>query len=214
MAALRKPTVPGGLLLSQCTGPLGTAPRYANFHRLVSTLEAPAFKSPPSASPSPLSALPTGVLLRSLLVSTVSSKSYLLRPSLTVLSFLSRQTSFLLNVDRNPFIHWILKRTFYEQFCAGENGAEAKATIQQLKDMGFRGVIMTYAKETAFDHRTKTQAGHGISKLEPSSVNTTSDFCPNIETWRKGTLDTIDLLNEEDYLALKYALPLSSSSDF
>lgn len=125
------------------------------------------------------------------------------------MSILSKpDRGFLLNVNRNPILHRILKKTFYEQFCAGENGAETKATIRQLKDMGFRGVIMTYAKETVFDHRTHTgkvlDAAAAETGLADQELHSLVDHCPNIETWRKGTLETVDQLEDGDYLAVKY----------
>lgn len=105
----------------------------------------------------PLSALPTSVLLRSLLVATISSKPYLLLPSLKALSFFCKpRKGALFNVDRNPILHGILKATFYKQFCAGETPDEVRRTVQQLNGMGFQGTIMTYAKETVFDHKTQT----------------------------------------------------------
>ncbi|KAJ5256658.1 hypothetical protein N7478_012762 [Penicillium angulare] len=114
---------------------------------------------------------------------------------------------FLLNVDRNPIIHGILKKTFYEQFCAGETDAETRKTIQELKDMGFRGVIMTYAKETVFDHKTNTEQGLGIAALEAEknddALIPAVARCANIEAWRKGTVETVDQLNNGDYLAVK-----------
>ncbi|OKP13685.1 Proline dehydrogenase 1, mitochondrial [Penicillium subrubescens] len=124
------------------------------------------------------------------------------------MSILSKPNrGFLLNVDRNPILHGVLKKTFYEQFCAGENAAETKATIKELKDMGFRGVIMTYAKETVFDHRTKTQHGLGVAALEAQGNGEQLDprlvHCANIEAWRKGTLETVEQLEDGDYLAVK-----------
>lgn len=111
-------------------------------------------------------------------------------------------------MDRNPILHGILKKTFYEQFCAGENGAETKATIRELKDMGFRGVIMTYAKETVFDHRTHTMQGLGAAALQSEKRNQPLHprvaRCANIEAWRKGTLETVEQLENGDYLAVKY----------
>ncbi|KAL2834272.1 FAD-linked oxidoreductase-like protein [Aspergillus cavernicola] len=149
----------------------------------------------------PLSALPTSVLLRSLLVATISSKPYLLLPSLSILSFLCKpRKGALLDVDRNPIIHGILKSTFYKQFCAGETHDEVKGTIKQLNDMGFQGTIMTYAKETVFDHKTNTQHGLGIAVGKDATGTT---FCPHIEAWRKGTVETVELLGENDYLAVK-----------
>ncbi|KAL2844331.1 FAD-linked oxidoreductase-like protein [Aspergillus pseudoustus] len=175
-------------------------PRNARFvSTSTSTLKVTAQKASPTAAHAPLSALPTRVLLRSFLVATISSKPLLLRTSLWALSILSKPNrGFLLGVDRNPILHGILKKTFYEQFCAGENGAEAKATIQELKDMGFRGVIMTYAKETVFDHGTNTEQGLGISESESQE-----GYCANIEAWRKGTLETVEQLGNSDYLAVK-----------
>ncbi|KAJ5203362.1 hypothetical protein N7449_005441 [Penicillium cf. viridicatum] len=73
----------------------------------------PAVKPPP---PSPLAVLPTSVLLRSLIVATVSSKHYILLPALLVLNFLCKpRKSRLFNVDRNPILHTILKSTIYKQ---------------------------------------------------------------------------------------------------
>lgn len=176
--------------------------------RFASTLQVAAKASPPAATLPPLSALPTKVLLRSLLVSTVSSKPLLLRCSLWLMSILSKSNrSYLLNVDRNPILHGILKKTFYEQFCAGETDAETRKTIRELKDMGFRGVIMTYAKETVFDHRTNTQQGLGIAALEAEKNNDPLHprvaHCANIEAWRKGTVETVQQLEDGDYLAVK-----------
>ncbi|KAL4911892.1 FAD-linked oxidoreductase-like protein [Aspergillus aurantiobrunneus] len=152
----------------------------------------------------PLSALPTPVLLRSLLVATISSKPSLLLPSLSALSFLCKpRRGPLLNVDRNPILRGILKSTFYKQFCAGETHDEVRRTIRQLSQMGFQGTIMTYAKETVFDHKTNTnrQVGLGAANTDKNTAVETS--CPQIEAWRKGTLETVELLGENNYLAVK-----------
>ncbi|EQB49489.1 hypothetical protein CGLO_11173 [Colletotrichum gloeosporioides Cg-14] len=152
------------------------------------------------SKPATLSALPTPVLLRSLLVSAISSKPYLLGPSLSVLSFLTRPNrSLLFDVDRNPVLHSVLKTLFYRQFCAGESPAETKDTMRHLRFMGFRGTILTYAKETVFDHKTGTEHGLGIDAEKDAK----SGNCSNIEVWRKGALETVDLLGEGDQLALK-----------
>lgn len=169
-----------------------------------------------TAAAHPLSALPTPVLLRSLLIATISSKPSLLIPSLSALSFLCKpRAGPLLNVDRNPILHFILKATFYRQFCAGETPDEVRSTIRQLADMGFQGTIMTYAKETVFDAKTKMQTGLGVSTKMPGKQEVTEPtlargetFCPQIEAWRKGTVETIELLGAHDYLALKLVSPL------
>ncbi|KAF6817810.1 proline oxidase [Colletotrichum sojae] len=157
-------------------------------------------KSTQTPAPAPLSALPTPVLLRSLLVSAISSKPYLLSPSLSVLSFFTKpHRGFLFSVDRNPVLHSFLKSVFYKQFCAGETAAETKETMRHLRFMGFRGTILTYAKETVFDHRTNAVHGLGIEADDKSKLGP----CSNIEAWRKGVLETVDLLGDGDQLALK-----------
>ncbi|KAF7595997.1 hypothetical protein BBP40_003776 [Aspergillus hancockii] len=174
--------------------------------RSVSTSVLAEAKPAPHVSLPPLSALPTSVLLRSLLVATVTSTPYLLRPSLSILSVLSKPgRGALLNVDRNIILHALLKSTFYKQFCAGETGQETKATVQQFKDMGFQGTILTYAKETIFDHSTNTQQGLGVASEKDTGQESIAErHCSNIEAWRTGTLKTIDLLGEDDYLAVKH----------
>ncbi|KAI3224471.1 hypothetical protein DTO012A9_7234 [Penicillium roqueforti] len=177
--------------------------------RFSSTLQAQAqVKTDPSPSLPPLSILPAHVLLRSLLVSTISSKRFLLIPALSFMSFLSKPNRiWLFDVDRNPILHGILKKTFYNQFCAGENAAECRSTIREMKDMGFRGVILTYAAETVFDHSTQAQHGQGVAALKSEdgnvSINAPVSQCPSIEAWRKGTVETIDMSDAEDYLAVK-----------
>lgn len=62
---------------------------------------------------------------------------------------------------------------------------------------------MTYAKETVFDHKTNSQFGLGIANGGEKGAPNASAFCPDIEAWGKGTMDTVDLLGEGDYLAVK-----------
>ncbi|KAJ5887466.1 hypothetical protein N7495_007507 [Penicillium taxi] len=174
--------------------------------RFISTITVSANDTTPAVLTPPLATLPASVLLRSLLIATISSKPFLLDSSLWAISILSKpDRGFLFNVDRNPILHSILKNTFYNQFCAGENGTEVKATIRQLKDMGFRGVIMTYAKETVFDRRTSTKEGPTILDAENDNGLSSSQavHCDNIDSWRKGTLETIEQLEDGDYLAVK-----------
>lgn len=104
------------------------------------------------------------------------------------------------SVDNNILLKWILKPTFYKQFCAGETGAETQATMKHLKEMGFRGTILTYAKEIVFDHATGAQHGLGVATSE--GVDT--QWCESIEAWRAGTVNTVELLGEGDQLAVKY----------
>lgn len=148
------------------------------------------------------------MLLRSVCINSVSSKPLLLNPALSILSALCKPNrGFLLNVDRNPLLHSILKGTFYKQFCAGETAPEVTATIRHMRKMGFRGTILTYAKETVFDHATNTSHGLGVASTDDGGGVET---CENIAAWAEGTLKTVDLLEEGDQLALKYDGPSTS----
>lgn len=149
----------------------------------------------------PLSVMPTHMLLRSLFIATISSNRFLLIPSLNLLSFLSKPNqNFLFNLDRNPFLKAVLKRTLYNQFCAGETEQETQACVKQLKDLGFKGVILTYAKEMVFDHKAGSTKDHSLEKgVDGKAVVHDAD----IEAWREGTLRTLDLISKGDILALK-----------
>jgi hypothetical protein len=150
----------------------------------------------------PLAAMPTNMLLRSLFIATVSSNRFLLLPSLHLLSFFSKPgRSYVFNVDRNPVLKAILKRTLYNQFCAGETEQETRALVKQLKDLGFKGVILTYAKEMVFDHKTSSANHHATEEVVEQHAAVADDA--DIETWRTGTLKTLGLISEGDILALK-----------
>ncbi|KAF2446557.1 pyrroline-5-carboxylate reductase [Karstenula rhodostoma CBS 690.94] len=145
--------------------------------------------------------MPLEMLLRSFFIATISSKKYLLIPSLKLLSFFAKPgRSYLFNVDRNPVLHGLLKKTFYNQFCAGESKQETQACCKSLTNLGFKGVILTYAKELVFDHNSNVPSVHAepAAKAEPIAAHD-----PVIEEWRVGTLATVDMINKGDVLALK-----------
>ncbi|UNI22981.1 proline dehydrogenase [Purpureocillium takamizusanense] len=176
-------------------------------HRKSSTLPAelppgPAVPPPqPTLEPSraPLSVLPLSMILRSLGTTAVSSSPLLLAPSLRIMAVLAHSGSALLNPDRNPLLRFFLKRTFYAQFCAGEDGAEVRDTIARLKGIGFNGVILGYAKEVVL---TDKQAG----QLEGAKVGeeTQTVIDNEIVPWAEGTLETVRLAEPGDFVALKF----------
>ena len=176
-----------------------TAPASVKAEHLNST-PATRTASTTNALP-PLAALPLPVLLRSLFVSAVSSHRLLLGPSLAVLTFLTKPNrGLLLSVDRNTVLHWALKQVLYKQFCAGENEAECRSTLDHMRAMGFEGTILTWAKETVFDHATGASHAVGTSAVAASA---SSAACPHIEAWRAGTLHTVGMLSPGDQLAIK-----------
>ena len=130
----------------------------------------------------------------------MSSVPFLLRPSLGVLSFLAHAKSPLLNPDRNPLLKYMLKKTFYAQFCAGEKTAEIKDTIAQLKDMGYAGVILGYAREVVLE-------GDDALALDASKDCGEQERCniEEIETWSEGNMETVKLAEKGDFVALKFS---------
>lgn len=131
--------------------------------------------------------------MRSLLVAGITSHPMLLAPGLAILNFLSKPRGPLFNIEKNPILHTILKNVMYNHFCAGENAGEVKATIQNIKNMGFRGVILTYAKETS----GKTSNEKDVSNGESTGVDT------EIMAWHRGVLQTVKMIGDGDFLALK-----------
>jgi hypothetical protein len=104
----------------------------------------------------------------------------------------------LLSPDRNPILRYFLKKTFYAQFCAGENAAEVRHTIDGLKNIGFTGVILGYAKEVVL---SESQA----RDLAAGKVGEETDECirNEIAPWAQGTLETVRLAQPGDFVALK-----------
>lgn len=158
---------------------------------------------PPSpqeiASKAPLSILPLPTILRSLAVTTLSSSRLLLPPSLAVMNVLAHSTQPVLNPDRNPLLRKLIKSTFYAQFCAGENSVEVRDTMARLKELGFSGVILGYAREVVLtDTQLENLSSCGLAGKEME------DCIKNeVIPWAKGTLETVRLAEEGDYVALK-----------
>ncbi|KAK3936223.1 FAD-linked oxidoreductase-like protein [Diplogelasinospora grovesii] len=136
-----------------------------------------------SLETSSLAVLPLANILRSLTITSISSSPLLLPPSLAIMSVLAHTTNPILNPDKNPILRYFLKKTFYAQFCAGENGSER---------IGFSGVILGYAKETC----DLASCGEGAAAEE--CVRT------EINPWAAGTMETVMLASRGDFVALKF----------
>lgn len=152
--------------------------------RQVSTTARPLqHQTPPPAGIPPLSILPLSAVVRTLAITTISSSPVLLNTAL-------RGLDKLLQRERNadPF-GGLLRRTLYAQFCAGETPEEVGRTVAQLKQLGFAGVILGYAREA------ETVADTGTKD--------TARAAREIREWADGTLKTVDLAGDGDMVALK-----------
>ena len=151
-------------------------------------------------SKAPLSCLPLSTLVRSYLITSISSVPFLLRPSLATLSVLAHAKSPFLSADTNPLIRMALKKTLYAQFCAGETSAEIKGTVAQLKEMGYAGVILGYAKEVVLEGKDAEALDAGLDCAEQNRCNR-----EEIAAWKNGNLETVRLADKGDFVALKFS---------
>jgi hypothetical protein len=144
----------------------------------------------PPKPDSPLAKLPLSNVLRSLLILSVSSSPFLLRPCIYALSALAHPRTPLTDVSRNPVLNWLIKHTIYKQFNAGENKLEVQRSIQDIKQLGYRGVLLGYAREVLVGEDTTNTHNEKLARQE-------------VETWLQGTLQTVDMATEGDFVALK-----------
>lgn len=167
----------------------------------IAELPGTAYPIPSPAEPknAPLSVLPLQMILRSLGTTLISSSPMLLGPSLKLMAMLAHSSNPILNPDSNPILRFFLKNTFYAQFCAGENAAEVRATISNLKKIGFNGVILGYAKEVVLpENDAQSMASAAVGIETPEIIEN------EINPWTHGTLETVSLAEPGDFVALKF----------
>jgi proline dehydrogenase len=151
-----------------------------------------------------LAILPLSTVIRSLSVTTISSSPVLLGPSLTMLSSLTKSKSAFLDPDRNGILKHVLEKTLYAQFCAGETPEAVQRTVQDLKSMGYSGVILGYAKEAVMAEDEAIAIGTQ-SDEEYNSNETRIKNTQEILMWKEGTLKTVDMAMDGDFVALKFS---------
>lgn len=159
----------------------------------------------PLSKPSqpPLSLLPFRVLIRSYLIAALSSSPRLLTPSLGLLSILAKSQSPFLNPDRNPVVRYILKETIYAHFCAGETLKDVRRTLSGLKGIGYKGVILAHAREIVLPAGKNVTAEEKYDDLVAGT---------DVETWKQSNLDTLSMVKEGDFIAVKYGLCITCIS--
>ncbi|CAL5868787.1 uncharacterized protein PFLUO_LOCUS3014 [Penicillium psychrofluorescens] len=146
---------------------------------------------PRQALAAPLAKLPLANVLRSLLVLSISSSPILLKPCIYALSHLAHPRTALWDVAKNPLLNMLVKHTIYKQFNAGENKAEVQQSIQNIKSLGCRGVLLGYAREILVGENQDAAYDAKAARAE-------------IQMWLNGTLATVDMAHEGDFIALKF----------
>jgi proline dehydrogenase len=151
-----------------------------------------------------LSSMPTWLLLRSLMITSVLASPRLLEGCLPVMQSIANSTSAILNPDRNPLLRFPLKILFYNHFCAGENAGEVMKTVGLMKSMGFEGVILGYAKDIVVE---PTASGKEVALSAVSEP-----WGKAIDEWREGNLCSLPMIGSGDFLALKLVSSVLCSS--
>lgn len=149
----------------------------------------------PTRRSSGLSRLPTNNILRSLALGAFLSSPILFKPGLALLSKISRSRSPLLNPDKNPVLRAIVKPLIYDQFCAGRDREEIRAKVSQIKSLGFSGVILCYGRENQIYKAMKVQTQS--QRTRKMSID------EELECWKQGNLDTLDMVGDGDWLGIK-----------
>ncbi|KAJ5662120.1 uncharacterized protein N7477_009736 [Penicillium maclennaniae] len=158
------------------------------FQSLSPSATAP---TPRKALTAPLSKLPLSTVLRSLMILSVSSSPLLLKPCIYTLSVLAHPRSALFDVSKNPILNFLVKHTIYKQFNAGENKTEVQQSINNIKSLGCRGVLLGYAREVLVGENQEAELDAKAAQAE-------------VQTWFDGTMKTVDMAQEGDFVALKF----------
>lgn len=141
--------------------------------------------TPTRAEASSLAFLPLTQILRSYMITAISSSPRLLDASSAVLRRMLESKSFLFSLEKNPLARALLYQTFYKQFCAGSTPAEVKASSQWLRSQGYGGVILEFAREVLKD-------------VESNEVQ-------DVIKWQEGMMASVSIAEEGDFIGLKWS---------
>jgi proline dehydrogenase len=149
----------------------------------------------PTRSLPALSVMPTSLLLRSYFLTSILASPRILKFGLPLMQMIANSKSRLLNPDRNPLLHFLVRKFVYDHFTAGENASEVEKTIREMKRIGFKGVILGYAKEVNITG--------GENSLDAAKKSVVDASASTIKDWTEGTLKTLRMIGEGDILAVK-----------
>ncbi|KAF7903767.1 uncharacterized protein EAF01_006816 [Botrytis porri] len=151
--------------------------------------------SPTSELP-PLSIMPLPLLLKSYLITSILASPRIIKFFLPLLNKLANSSSTILNPDRNPVLHMIVRKFIYDHFIAGENATQVRARVKEMKGLGFSGVILGYAREV---NVSGGEVGGDVSVVSKDVGERA------IREWRDGLMSTLSLLQPGDFLSLKFS---------
>lgn len=132
-----------------------------------------------------LALLPLSHVLRSYLIMAISSSHVMFRSLSWMIQRMLQSRLSAFDPDRNGMLNWVLRQTFYDQFCAGENPQQVTKTLRNLQAIGYDGAILEYGAE--------------LVDGQQSLVNDEQA----IQVWRDGLLQSIGVANPGDFVGLK-----------
>ncbi|EMD95620.1 hypothetical protein COCC4DRAFT_156193 [Bipolaris maydis ATCC 48331] len=186
------------LALSQTSRSLSQTPRYVhqsarqNVSVPTSSHTSDLLSSQPEshvAHTKPvLGRLPTSTVLRSYLITAMSSQPLLLNACFGLLRRMLESKSYIMSIERNPVLSSLLKKTFYAQFCVGEHKDEVVRNTDFARTLGYGGILFEYALEV-------------LGGEAPTAAETKKE----IEVWRKGMLQSVEMAKEGDFVGLKWS---------
>jgi proline dehydrogenase len=142
----------------------------------------------------PLSIMPMRTLLKSYFITSILASPRIINICLPLMNKVANSESALLNPDRNPILHMLIRKLIYDHFMAGETPSQVRESVRNMKGLGLSGVILGYAKEVNI---TGGLTRHEIS-TSGGDVGEAS-----IRIWKEGLLETLSLLGPGDFLSLK-----------
>jgi proline dehydrogenase len=141
--------------------------------------------------PSQLHRISTVNLIRNIVLGKVFTSPFLFKYGVACLSKIANSRSAILDPDRNALLRALIKPMIYDHFCAGTNKLEIKKTLDYLKTMGFKGVILIYSKEIPAMPIEELRALETVAHDE------------DIDIWRDGNVRTLDMVEQGDYVGIK-----------
>ncbi|KAI4193200.1 MAG: hypothetical protein LQ348_002930 [Seirophora lacunosa] len=120
-------------------------------------------------------------------------------PGFALLKKITNSPSPILNPDRNPILRAIVKLLVYAQSCAEMCRSEILARISQIKCLGYAGQILCYWKEMQVQPSSAQPAAGPLGNESCSSGRD-----EELDWWKRGNMETLDMLSDGDYLGIKY----------
>ena len=114
-----------------------------------------------------------------------------MRPLMALLDTIMNSKSSLTNLS-NPIFRGIVRVTIFDQLVSGVSPAEVKRTVDEIKGVGYQGVILGHTREIETEEDLQSSADECGVKV---------DTC--ISKWLELNLQTLALVGRGDYVNVK-----------